>query len=294
MATRLVFLHGRAQEKKDAQSLKDEWIDCWRKGLAKRNLKQPVKDSEIRFPYYGDTLFDLVSGKAGDEVAAIVIKGPGMSPEDRAFLLAVLEEVRKVEGISDAEIDASGNEVVIEKGIANWERVQRILAAIDRRIPGGSAAAIALATNDVYQYLCNPVVTNDIDQGVHKAMWSGPVVVVSHSLGTVVAYRMLKEKGHALGWTVPLFVTLGSPLAITEIKKRLRPIVHPRCVGKWYNAMDERDVVSLYPLDKNNFDIDPAIENKTDVDNPTKNRHGISGYLGDADVAEQIYRALNP
>ena len=32
---------------------------------------------------------------------------------------------------------------------------------------------------------------------------------------------------------------------------------------------------------------------KTDVCNPTENRHGISGYLGDKEVARRIYDALN-
>ena len=52
--------------------------------------------------------------------------------------------------------------------------------------------------------------------------------------------------------------------------------------------MDERDVVALHPLDSANFNIDPAIENKTDVNNHTDNRHGITGYLDDATVAKRI------
>ena len=62
--------------------------------------------------------------------------------------------------------------------------------------------------------------------------------------------------------------------------------------GGWFNAMDQRDVVALYPLDGTHFPIDPAIENKTDVDNDTENRHGISGYLTDKVVAKRIYDAL--
>ena len=115
-------------------------------------------------------------------------------------------------------------------------------------------------------------------------------VVVSHSLGTVLAYNVLKAAGPGLN--VPLFVTLGSPLAVTVVKKAIRPVGHPQCAAHWYNAMDERDVVSLFPLDDQHFRIDPLIENKTDVDNPTENRHGISGYLGDQDVARRIHEAL--
>ena len=56
--------------------------------------------------------------------------------------------------------------------------------------------------------------------------------------------------------------------------------------------MDEGDIVALYPLDVEHFDVDPPILNKTDVDNDTPNQHGISGYLNDAEVARRIYEAL--
>jgi hypothetical protein len=66
----------------------------------------------------------------------------------------------------------------------------------------------------------------------------------------------------------------------------------PACVRDWYNAFDPRDVVALYPLDAHNFPIRPPIENKSTVDNFTDNRHGIDGYLGDADVARKIFEAI--
>lgn len=56
--------------------------------------------------------------------------------------------------------------------------------------------------------------------------------------------------------------------------------------------MDERDVVALYPFDKEHFPVDPEFKNKTNVDNKTDDRHGIAGYLGDQDVARRIYDAL--
>ena len=56
--------------------------------------------------------------------------------------------------------------------------------------------------------------------------------------------------------------------------------------------MDERDVVALYPLDAGHFPLDPEITNKRDVDNPTANRHGISGYLSDQEVAKALFDAV--
>ena len=149
------------------------------------------------------------------------------------------------------------------------------------------------ATRDVYQYLNNPGVRDKIEGGVRKALQRGrPTVVVSHSLGTVVAYNLLRREGKDQGWKVPLFVTLGSPLGVEAIRSGLAPIEYPSCVGHWFNAMDERDVVALYPLTPDRFDVEPAIENKTNVQNHTENRHGIAGYLDDAEVAKRIYEAL--
>jgi hypothetical protein len=117
-----------------------------------------------------------------------------------------------------------------------------------------------------------------------------PTVVVAPSLGPSWP-TIFCEEGQAQGWNVPLLVTVGSPLAIMVIKRALAPMKHPGCIGHWFNAMDECDVVALYPLDSRHFPIHPDIENKTDVENHTENRHGIAGYLDDVVVARRIYDA---
>jgi hypothetical protein len=291
----LVFVHGRAQEHKDAAALKAEWIDAWRSGLAKSGLSFPLADPDIRFPYYGQTLYDLAQGKTAGEAAAVIVKGDNADAEQRAFIREVLLEVQRRQGITEAQLaDVAGTDVV-QKGPLNWEWLQGILKVIDRHVPLASGASIALATNDVYQYLDNSGVRDEIETGVRQALQPNvPTVVVSHSLGTVVAYNLLRREGAAQSWQVPLFVTLGSPLAVTAIRKKLAPNRHPTCVTRWFNAMDERDVVALYPLDAANFPLDPPIENKRDVDNPTSNRHGISGYLSDPVVAKTLHDALMP
>ena len=69
MKKQLVFVHGRSQQDKDPQGLKDEWIEAWKKGLAKNNLTMPISEDQIRFPYYGDTLRDMVNGKSAKDAA---------------------------------------------------------------------------------------------------------------------------------------------------------------------------------------------------------------------------------
>jgi hypothetical protein len=98
------------------------------------------------------------------------------------------------------------------------------------------------------------------------------------SLGSVIAYNLLKMEGGERRWRVVRFVTLGSPLAITAIRNSLGAREFPSCVREWFNAIDERDTVAVYPLDKRNFNVEPGvIANKSDVDNPTENHHGASG-----------------
>lgn len=292
MPKKLVFLHGRAQEQKDAAALKQEWIASWKKGLDQAGLPMPIAETDIRFPYYGDTLDQLAAGTDVEEAAKVVIKGTADSAE-RDFIQDVLEEVRAKQGLDEDQVKQVVAAEALTKGPLNWDWVQGILKVIDRYVPLGSGAAVALATRDVYHYLTNPATKAAIENGVLAAMQPGePTVFVSHSLGTVVAYNLLRREGAARNWQVPLFVTLGSPLAVKRIRQTLAPTKHPTCVQRWFNAFDERDVVSLYALQPPHFYVDPAITNKSDVDNHTRNRHGIDGYLSDPVVAKTVHDAL--
>jgi hypothetical protein len=291
----LVFVHGRGQEKKDALAVKREWLKALAQGLKKSDLTLPIGEQDVKLPFYGKTLFDLASGVDADKAAEIIVRGAQDDSRERAFMLSVLKEVQRKNGITDAQIRelAEGDEV-IERGVLNNRFVQGLLRAVDRFVPGGSGAALGLATKDVYAYLSDQVIRAKINQGVRQALTPGvPTVVVAHSLGSVVAYTLLKEEGKAAGWDVPLLVTVGSPLSVTAIKKAVAPNKHPACVGKWLNALDPRDTVALYPMDRANFPIDPLIENKVDVENKTENRHGISGYLDDPVVAKRIFEFLS-
>lgn len=300
----LVLVHGRAQQRLDSIKLKAGWIKAWERGLARIGLKRPLADEQIHLPYYGDTLDQLVAGKSPEEAAKIVVRGvqpddsTALSQDEKAFLeAALMEHVGRYAANPElAVMKEMPQGMSVERGVLNWEWVQGILTVLDRHVPGASGASVALATRDVYQYLTQKRIRDAIDDGVASAMPEGKkTVVVAHSLGTVVAYNVLRNLGQTRGWSVPQFVTVGSPLAVTVIKQRLAqlaPVVFPPCVSHWYNAMDGRDVVSLYPLDATNFGIKPAIENKTNVDNHTENRHGIDGYLDDPDVARRIYDAV--
>ena len=291
----LVFVHGRSQQFKDATALKAEWIESFREGLHRAGLDLPIPESDIRFPYYGQTLYDLVEGVPDDEVADVVVRGASADPEHEKFARGMLSEICGRFDITDDRLRdlVSVDTVDAERGALNWKPVQALLRIIDKHVPGASSASVAIFTDDFYAYLSRPGFQGVVDGGVRDAFdRDTETVVVSHSLGTVVAYNLLRCEGAALGLNVPLHVTLGSPLAVKVVKEKLRPIGYPECVGSWFNALDPHDVVALYPLTADTFPVTPTIENKIDVDNQTPNQHGIAGYLNDAEVARRIHQAL--
>jgi hypothetical protein len=293
MTKRLVLVHGRAQENKDSVALKQEWIEAFKRGLAKSGLQLPIAESDIKFPYYGQTLFDLVRDVAADKVAEVVVRGAAQDRAREQFLESVLNEVLAKAGVTEAQVSAMAGGDVVERGLQNKTWVLALLRAIDQHVPGASGASIALITNDVYQYVNDPNTKARIDDGVKQAMSNdGPTVVVGHSLGTVVCYSLLRKAKRDAGWQVPLLLTLGSPLGIGAIKESLAPIGSPECVKSWVNAYDPADAVALYALDQSHFRVNPSIENLAHVQNSTDNRHGISGYLDDKIVAKRIYEAL--
>jgi hypothetical protein len=295
----LVLIHGRSQENQDSIALKREWLDSLNEGLHKSGLTLPIPEAAVRFPYYGQALYDLISDVAPDDVADIPIRS--LQGGVDADVVTALTEIAHVRGISDDQIFAEARAATVpelsrpdeQRGPQNWRLIRGIVAAIDLYVPGASGAGVALTTADVFQYLNIPSIKDPIEAGVRKAMAPNvESVVVGHSLGSVVAYNLLRWDGPALGWRVPVFITVGSPLGVTAIRKALKPARRLPCVGAWYNARDKDDIVALYPLDDQHFPLRPPIENSSHVVNGTPNQHGIRGYLSDAEVARRIHEAL--
>jgi hypothetical protein len=287
----LVMVHGRAQEHKDPDTLKEEWISSLALGLATNGLEIPVERRGIRFPYYGQALFDLVQNTP--QAAEVVVRGEAPPDPEATFLGEVIEEILASRSISDMQLREIEGHDHVARGVLNWAWVRTGMTALDRFVPGASASGIALATRDVYQYLHVPGIRDEIERGVRQAFNDeDDMVLVTHSLGTVVTYNLLRREGRAQGWRVPLLVTLGSPLGVTAIRRALRPLQELGVVDRWFNAFDPRDIVALYPLDESHFPVRSEIENYGSVSNETPNRHGIRGYLSDPEVAVRIYGAL--
>ncbi|MEJ5049361.1 hypothetical protein WH221_05945 [Chryseobacterium culicis] len=287
---KLVLLHGRSQQNKEEAKLKEEWIDSLERGLQKSGLTLNLSEDDIIFPYYGNLLIDLIDNRNNYQKDVIEKGAGGLDPEYAAFCSQFLEEVAINAGISDQQIAEFSKISITEKGPLNWPWVLAMLRKIDSEYSFGQSTLWAF-TNDVFHYLKNPIIRRKIDDFVKSFLPEEECVWVGHSLGSVISYNILSTYKAK---TIKEIITLGSPLGMKVIKKNLKsPLIMPLCsTNGWYNAFDKNDTVSLFPLIDPHFYTDPAITNNGKVLNDTSNKHGITGYLKDKEVALRIYNAL--
>jgi hypothetical protein len=166
------------------------------------------------------------------------------------------------------------------------------------RKTGATELVIERFLTDVGYYLDVPAIRKvvlDIVAGdVRKAAdQHGSVVIVAHSLGTIVGYDVFDALAGEVD--VRMLVTCGSPLGFPVVRDALLPsgAAHAAPASRggpvpWLNAYDVRDFVCLvHPL-RDHYRKAPRDERTFNASDP----HSISDYLGDPDVARPIGRAL--
>jgi hypothetical protein len=240
---RLLLVHGRDQQGQDPAALKAAWIETLR--IGGRSLGRALPEGiQVAFPFYGDVLDEFAKSSQIPLTTEIRTKGEGtVDRQFLAFQAEIAEDLRQRSGITDQQVSSEYGPNPRQKGPENWEWVQAIIRAIDKYGGGLSQSSLEVLMRDVYLYTTRQGVRDEIDRMVRSEITTEPTVVIGHSLGSVVAYNILRTDPRAL--RVPLYVTLGSPLAIRAIRDELRPLRFPQTVQTWYNAFDARDVVAL-------------------------------------------------
>ncbi len=280
---RILFVHGRSQGDRTRDEIFAEWTAALAEGAQAAGLAMPAHNT-IALPFYGKDLDDLVAATRVETAGRITNKGDETQDDYLIFQAELAEDIRTDLGITDAEIDEFYDDDLREKGPLNWRWVHAIVRAIDARSDTLTANGLELVTRDVFVYLEFASVRDIVDSIVAAEFTSEPTIVVGHSLGSVVAFNVLRSGNY----NVPALITLGSPLGINAIRRRLAPIAHPNSVGEWVNLYDDRDIVALNSLDAKHFNINPGVRNISDIKNHTNNRHGISGYLNTPKVATEV------
>ena len=284
---KIVLIHGRAQGGRSSQQILEQWVPGLKAGMHAAGL---TLDPSIPIvaPFYGDVL-DSMSEQAIRFRPEVVTRGTPPPGDVDEVTAAMIEQMAIRAGLDFDQVLEEENVSVVERGPERWGWVQALARRLEAKYPWLARTVIGKVTSDVKSYIDFPHIQDAVHDIVVPALEDGPTVIVSHSLGTVIAYWSLVE--HMPNADVPLLITAGSPLGLNTIKKRLpQPLRIPHGVQRWLNVTDQEDIVALHPrLDQDTFI--PGIENVDDIENGD-DPHAIERYLSDPRVARAIHAAL--
>ncbi len=289
---RMILVHGINQQGKNAQKIHDEWLGSLRATYAAHDLDPLGRLSRIEAAFYGDTLEELSSAKVKSQAIAL---GAEAAPEDFAeFAVDALKEMALRMGATEEQIEAEVSETVVAQGAGPNKKWLKAIAKVIETVSPFRGTLALRVLGQAHAYIRNQYVHDEVNKLVRPLFEDDePAIVVSHSLGTIVSYSMLREFARKdRPRQSPLFVTLGSPLGIDSIGKGFaKPRTKPDNVLRWVNGADPEDFVALRPeLTSANFGA--GIENYSDIENGYDDPHSIAKYLSDARIAKAIAEVI--
>ena len=293
---KIVCVHGIGQQYRAEDLLAEEWSPALRGGLRRSgpagvHLADALLNTDFRYPFYGD-LFR----PAGRTL------GPGdswLAPEDATEFE---QELALLWWEAAAEADPGDVIHPDARTLAGSPRsLQTALRALSMSAFFANTAERFIFGDlvQVRRYFTEPEIRAAVQQRLADAVGEDTVVVVGHSLGSVVAYEGLCAHPE---WKVRALVTLGSPLGIRNlIFDRLQPSPSPHLevprslrghwpgsVASWANVADVGDLVALVkdlrPL------FGPRVSNWS-VHNGAE-AHAVEPYLTAAETGAAILAGL--
>jgi hypothetical protein len=135
------------------------------------------------------------------------------------------------------------------------------------------------------------------------------IIVIGHSLGSVIAYDALWELTRSCDLRVELLLTLGSPLATRFVSRLIKGADatgadrYPRNIRRWVNCSARGELTALNPklskvfAEMRHLGLVESFEDYTDIYNHYRgdqglNVHAAYGYLIHRDCARAIASAL--
>jgi hypothetical protein len=275
----IIGVHG-LDNKPELRILRDWWKSAIDEGIARNCLGRKPK---IRFKlvYWSDLMYAAPLGVA--EVSEPYVAAEGSGPLPRFGLSA-----RKV---AAARVRGSVGKV-FEK-VSNTRRGEEVIReALKSRMP------------DLYRYKHQPGLREAVQARLIKRLrvarrWRREVMLIAHSMGSIIAYEVLRDAGRTLPkLEISHFVTLGSPLGLSDFKEVVEGQLHvPECVGRWSSFADPRDPVARwdaflskdYEANQSGVTIaDNLVLNGYVSPSGKANAHKIYGYLRTPEISELI------
>ncbi|MFC5825615.1 trypsin-like serine peptidase [Nonomuraea insulae] len=285
-ARHVVFLHGRGQEGENPEQLRRYWTAGLNGGLTRAGLAT-IAPADVCFPFYAKQLLAAMRPleslprsplRAVADPAEAMAPAPGSTRQLYEQMIIEAAGQAGMPGAQPGGMEGLGD--AVRRGLswlADTTDLDRLL--------------IAAIFGDVAAYLDDQAVRETVLDCVLRDMpRSGRLVLVSHSLGTVVAMDLLTRLDPAV--EVELLVTAGSPLGLDSVHQRLLTggPHRPDRVTRWFNAWCPIDPVALgCPLAAHW----PDGPDEAAVANPAGRAHHIEEYLAHPEVAHPIGASLN-
>jgi hypothetical protein len=288
---RLAFVHGINNELETPASIEKTWWEALQRGWNAAGLAAKPRP-DISVGYYADLL-------AGTTTSVAVEMGPGGISTGLA--VGLLQEYADAAGVSDAELAAVAAEMglpaeAVAQGAPHEGWIVNFASVLERILPTKGKLMARLFLRQAVTYINDKVLAAQIDRKVAASIFDGkpdPVIVVAHSLGTVVTYRIHADTSSAQR-DVPLFVTLGSPLGVRMFKSILpaRGAMPTPPIGCWFNARHRDDFVTLGRAIIEQSIGFQGVQDSTEIAGDDPDRHSIAQYLSSPAVAKMIHERL--
>lgn len=298
---KIILVHGIDQQAEESDPLRGVWLEAIRRGLltiGQADLAARIDESDVAMAFYGD-LFRKAGAQGGDEFGPLP-----PDAEQLAERLATEWVTRAADRASDDALRRVGSDALKSELLSAQGEAQGFRSAARRsvaRLAKSPAAATAgffvaerlvPALNQVTLYLTNASNTRDIAlKRLESHITADTAILIGHSLGSVVAY----EACHRAEQTIPLLVTIGSPLGLDNVvfeHVRPQPPGYPPRVTWWVNVADVNDIVAADTgLGQRFKPVRGAHLTDHTVDN-LKDAHGATAYLAQPEVSYPVALTL--
>jgi hypothetical protein len=294
----IFFVHGIDNQGDTARNIDKAWFLALQDGWAGAECTVDVPRLGTGAAYYGDKLAEASNRWDRNKLTIIDQGGNDVSEDEDVATLyreygQVLYDEHKIDSAPDPQLEAEA----IEMGFPHTKSTKRAARIIEALDPEKGSFLVEKFLPQAAVYIQRPGLAKAIDDMVEAQLreFMEPdkkLIVISHSLGTVVSYRVLRRAKDLPPLDIE-FVTVGSPLGSIAMQKILPvPRIKPVCVRNWVNAADSRDFVAIrHILDEDTFGK-AQITNLKGVKNGEDNRHSIGGYLRTKLLAKAIFDIL--
>jgi pimeloyl-ACP methyl ester carboxylesterase len=275
----IIGIHG-LDNKPEASILEASWRESIAEGLSRHG---GGRRANVRFQlvYWADLMY-------GEPLDAASLLEPYVAAEGTGPLPRAGLSVRKVTAAR------------MRGGLGRaLEKVSRV--RVGERVVSGTVKA---KMPDLHFYRNDEQMQKAVQGRLIKRLrsarrWRRNVMLIAHSMGSIVAYDVLSNAGRVLkSLEISHFVTVGSPLGLAGLKTVIEgPPCVPECVARWSNFSDPKDPVASWDTSlSDNYQANSRGVTVSDhlvvngYVNPAgkSNPHKIFGYLRTPEISDLI------